>query len=125
MWPDGDLLAGRHKKMVVTAPPGIAVNSRVLTTTNSVLAVAVSVAPLLGVDLSKPACDWLKRFVPLLGHLLAALLRRISAACEALRLRRERLFVLIHGATTYAIGDVSLKCSEMPRPDTQASSNSD
>ena len=85
---------------------GCLVDKTLASSANTVLAIAISTAPLLSADLVAPACAWLVRFVPLLGKLLSELLRRVSAACEGFRLRREQAFVLIHGAVTYAIGDL-------------------
>ena len=84
----------------------LAVDSRLLNAASTVLVLAVSSAPMLTAELVSAPCTWLVRFVPLLGRVLAALLRRAAAACASARAQREQVFVLLHGAVTYALGDV-------------------
>ena len=84
---------------------GCLVDKTLASSANTVLAIAISTAPLLSADLVAPACAWLVRLCRCSAS-LSELLRRVSAACEGFRLRREQAFVLIHGAVTYAIGDL-------------------
>lgn len=92
----------------------VAVDAKAFASLNGVLALAVSAAPLLSAELVDAPLHALARFVPLLGKLLAELLRRVSIACENVRLRREQLFVLTHGAITYALGDAIAQIALTP-----------
>ena len=91
---------------MVGPPLALVVDAGVLTSVNGLLVLAVSAAPIVTTKLAAAPSAWLARFVPLLGQLLAELLRRVVAACEAARVTREQLFVLAHGAVTYAVGDM-------------------
>ena len=82
------------------------VDPRVLFVANNVLAIAVSAAPILSPQLISGPCALFARLIPLLGRMLAAVLEKVARTCEALRLRREQAFVLVHGAVTYACGDL-------------------
>jgi hypothetical protein len=74
--------------------------------TNNLLAIAVSAAPILTVQLARRPSDMLAKFIPLFGKYLAVLLRAVASFCETLRTRREQTFLLTHGALTYACGDM-------------------
>ena len=101
-------IAARLQPKDMVAPvlaTSIAVDSRLLNSINGLLAVAVSAAPLLSADLASKPSELLAQFVPFVGRLLAAVLRAIATACENMRVKREQLFVLVHGAMTYIVGD--------------------
>ncbi len=95
----------------------LAVDSRLLQGANWFFILAVSAAPLLSVDAVEPLCRLLQRVLPLLGALLARVLHAVSAAAEATRLNREKLFVLAHGMATYACGDVVAQTMGHAAPD--------
>ena len=101
-------------ELAAATPPAIAVDSRLLMGINGLLIVAVSSAPLLSAELAATPSAWLSKVVPLLGRFLAAILRRVASACENARLRREQLFVLAHGAITYALGDAIAQAAMRP-----------
>lgn len=83
----------------------VSIDSRAFNSVNGLLALAVSAAPILSAELAVPVCAWLSRAVPLLGRALAFFLRVMATACGTARRQREQIFVLVHGALTYAIGD--------------------
>ena len=93
------------------AASAIAVDTRAFNAANGLLALAVSSAPVLSAELAAPLCSILSRLIPLLGKLLASLLQRIAAACQTVRVKHEQLFVLAHGAVTYALGDAIAQSS--------------
>lgn len=92
----------------------VAIDTRTFASVNGILALAVSAAPLLSAELAEAPYLFLSRFIPLFGKLLAELVRRVSIACENVRLRREQLFVLTHGAVTYALGDAIAQIALTP-----------
>lgn len=93
-------------QVVEAVPTGLLVNDQLLTSANVALILAVGVSPLLSAQNVDAPAALLRRSLPLLGALLGAILRRAAATCEAARLGSEQAFVLLHGALTYACGDV-------------------
>ena len=82
------------------------VDKRVITTANIALILFSLAAPLLSEQLISAPAVLLSRVLPVLGQMLARLLRAVARGCEQMRLWREQAFVLAHGAITYACGDV-------------------
>jgi len=85
---------------------GLTVSKDVLLGSDTALALLVASAPLLSAEAVAPLADALRRSVPAAGSLLASTVRGFAAACYHLRVQRSLLFVLLHGALTYACGDV-------------------
>ena len=56
----------------------------------------------------------LRRYVPLLGALLARALSAFASACEGLRTERQVVFVLLHAALTYSCGDLLAQLAHRP-----------
>ena len=87
-------------------PDGVAVSREALLGGDTALALVVAMAPLLSAEAVAPLADALRRTVPAAGSLLATSVRGFAAACQHLRVQQSLIFVLLHGALTYACGDV-------------------
>lgn len=85
---------------------GLTVPRDILLGSDTALALVVATAPLLSAEAVAPLADALRRTVPAAGSLLATTVRSFAAACQYLRVQRSLIFVLLHGALTYACGDV-------------------
>ena len=110
----GDWTLPSRLSAMVGSAAIVAIDTRTFASVNGILALAVSAAPLLSAELAEAPYLFLSRFIPLFGKLLAELVRRVSIACENVRLRREQLFVLTHGAVTYALGDAIAQIALTP-----------
>lgn len=99
---------------LAVAAPSIAVDPTLLFVANNVLAIAVSAAPILSPQLIAKPSQMLTRFIPLLGRLISLVLQRLAAFCEVARVRREQIFIMTHGALTYACGDMIAQAAFAP-----------
>ena len=86
-------------------PDGVEVAKATLIGTDAALSLFVASAPLLSSELVAPLTAVLRKGVPVLGNALAGGLHTVAAACQRLRLQQTLIFVMIHGALTYACGD--------------------
>ncbi|KAL1512091.1 hypothetical protein AB1Y20_005363 [Prymnesium parvum] len=89
----------------VAADAALPVDAALLLSVNSALVLATVISPLLSADLVDAPCAALRASLPHIGASLASALRRAAGGCERFRARRQLLFMLIHGAVTYATGD--------------------
>lgn len=92
----------------------VLVDSGLLLGVDSVAVIAIAVAPLLSKDVVAGAAGALRAWMPVVGVWLARSLEVVASACQTLRERRQMLFVLLHGAFTYAAGDVLAQLSMQP-----------
>lgn len=84
---------------------GVEVAKATLIGTDAALSLFVASAPLLSAELVAPLTAVLRKGVPVLGNALAGGLHTVAAACQRLRLQQTLIFVMLHGAFTYACGD--------------------
>ena len=84
---------------------GVEVAKATLIGTDAALSLFVASAPLLSAELVAPLNAVLRKGVPVLGNALAGVLHTVAAACQRLRLQQTLIFVMLHGAFTYACGD--------------------
>ena len=84
---------------------GVEVAKATLIGTDAALSLFVASAPLLSAELVAPLVAVLRKGVPILGNTLAGGLHAVAAACQRLRLQQTLIFVMLHGAFTYACGD--------------------
>ena len=84
---------------------GVEVSKGALIGADAVLSLVVAAAPLLSAELVAPLTTALRRGIPAVGAALASVLHTFASACSRLRVQQQLLFVMIHGALTYACGD--------------------
>lgn len=82
---------------------------------NAAAIALVMAAPLLSPSAVSAPCAIIREALPLLGRLLARALQAFAAGCYALRTRRAAAFMLVHGAITYACGDVLAQLATGPQ----------
>ena len=98
-------LRRRAQARLEVMPDGVEVAKATLIGTDAALSLFVASAPLLSSELVAPLTAVLRKGVPVLGNALAGGLHTVAAACQRLRLQQTLIFVMIHGALTYACGD--------------------
>ena len=90
------------------------VDKHLVTSVNVALIVASLFAPLLSEELVAAPSEALLKALPTMGRFVARCIQTTAAACERLRVRHERAFVLAHGAITYACGDILAQTAMAP-----------
>lgn len=80
--------------------------AHLLLSANSLLVLTTLLMPILSVDMVDGTCSALRAAVPHIGAAAAQCLRASARACDALRARQQLVFAILHGAITYATGDV-------------------
>ena len=90
----------------VVALEGVQLDGHLAASVNAALVLLITAAPLLTADLAAPVSNAARRVLPGLGIALAIAVDSFASACHTLRLQREMLFMLLHGALTYATGDL-------------------
>ena len=84
---------------------GVEIAKSTLIGTDAVLSLMVASAPLLSAELVAPLNAVLRKGMPVIGNALAGVLHAVAAACQRLRVQQSLIFVMLHGALTYACGD--------------------
>jgi len=98
----------------VAAAAPLLLDGRLLHGVNTALVLLISVAPILSADaVARPAAILRK----LLGGAAAAALTAAANAIDTLRRQREFGFCVVHGALTYACGDVLAQAVAPPADD--------
>ena len=95
---------------------GVEVSKGALIGADAVLSLVVAAAPLLSAELVAPLTTALRRGIPAVGAALASVLHTFASACSRLRVQQQLLFVMIHGALTYACGDAFAQAASSPPP---------
>ena len=84
---------------------GVEVSKGILIGADAALSLFVASAPLLSAELVAPLNALLHKGIPVLGNALAGAVHTVAAACQRLRVQQTLIFVMLHGAFTYACGD--------------------
>ena len=82
------------------------VDEKLVASVNGALVLATILAPLLSAELVAAPCSALGKVLPPVGTAVAQSVRSVADACSKLRVQKQMLFALLHGALTYFTGDL-------------------